>query len=655
MAEKQQNFTKEFAANYFQDYNDQPVLVLDHTFPDTVIRVLLKKESDEDFKKVYNFYIFVNWQCVYENRKKKSKWDSFDEVFSTLYKLPEYKLYKKQNSVEVLSFDTEGFMNDFWYLVEEGAQNLFEDKEDLTKDELNNYLMKAFEDPKVQEKILELKEMNTYILGIEANSANIKEIPEELFEIALRWRGTVSKLEKVLINKAKKVIVKCYLENISLSNDYIKEFDIRFFDYNIHGENSPSRFANWTKVPKDKNLYRLAELESKNSRNQFSNVGHSWKWVYQEELSGIKTMREESLVEEQNKLKIKLINNEKNQKKLSELEISQINLRLGKIKDLIKGEEQNRQNVYTYVTSQRGKLEIDLGWDYLDIVNYLALKMKESIYFFRPSQQEKEISLDTYLTSVIKNSLNTLRNYTCKVDSSGNTRRWKDDLIIRKLKEVKYILDEARYSSSSAEEGRQYEFNVENVVRELTEYNDTVKDQGARILEKDVREFINSLATEKLDMDSFVEWEDGQTENGGVLSEIWGTDWVGSNYDTHSVGEERFKQEKVTDTFKQIFPSNEEQVSLEFILDNFSNLKTNSAWASKKAMKVDSVEFNKIYVTLWEPELTQTEVDSIVEWMVTKILLNRDLFKKILFRGEDDVESIPSVKKANLSDQFIWV
>jgi len=192
MTEKLQNFTKEFAANYFQDNNDKPVLTLEHTFPDTEVKVVLKKEFETikwEQKKIYNFYIFIGEKCVYENRKKKSKWDSFDEVFSSLYKLPEYKLYKKKNSPEVLEFDTEGFMNDFWYLVEEGSsQNVFEDKEDLTKEELNNYLMKAFEDKKVQEKILELKEINNYVLDIESKRSTITEIPEKLFEIALRGK-----------------------------------------------------------------------------------------------------------------------------------------------------------------------------------------------------------------------------------------------------------------------------------------------------------------------------------------------------------------------------------------------------------------------------------------------------------------------------------
>lgn len=594
---EQQNFTKEYAINYFQNNNNKTTLSLDYTFPETTIRVLLKKELDSEKKKIYNFFIFVDGECVYENKKKKNKGDSFDEVFSFLYKLPEYKLYKKKNNLEIPKFNIEEFVNNFGYLVEEEVtHNVFEDKENLTREELNNYLIKAFEDKKVQEKILELREINNYILNIEKTRNQLKEIPEKLFEIALRGKWTVSKLEKVLINKAKKVIIKCYLENISLVNDYIKEFDIRFFDYNIYGETSPSKYATeeTRRVTKDRNLFRLVELESKNPKNQFANIGHNGKWEVDKSLSTEKTL------------------------------------------------------VFNYITYNKGKLELDLGWDYLDIINYLVLKMKESIYFFRPEQQEKKISLDTYLISVIRNALMTLRNYTSKVDNSGRIRRWKDDLIIKKLKEIKYAFDEAKYTTIDPLKKAQYEFNVDNVVNALKEYNETIKDQWAKITRKDVEEFINNLTIEEISIDKLIEWDDGEIENQNILSDVWQSDGVGSWYDTQTVVEKKFKQEKLSDIFWQIFSSNEEKVALEFILDNFSNLTSWSSTAIKKAIKVDSVEFNKIFTTLGEKEVTQTQLDWIIENMINKILINRDLFQRVLFEWEDD--KFIFTKKETLSD-----
>lgn len=636
MSEKNQNFTKEFAFTYFQENNWNDEILLQHKYDEENILVILKKEKNEEDKKVYNFYIVLNWELVFENKNKKSRWDSLDEVFWYLYQMDGYKKNKKSNSKwstvdDSEDFKIEDYLSEFENLIDNikgENENLFNEKIYLTSLELDTFLTKALESKELREKIKELKELKDYIESIESNISNLKEIPEELYQISFRDKGRCSKLEKTLINRAKKVIISAYVNNINLSNEHIKEFNRRMFDYNIHHTKSP---IDGSEVPLEKNLFRLAELEIKNPWNLFGSKGHKWKWV----------------------------------------------------KEVL--DDKKWIMITNYVTFEAWRLEKELNWSFEEILNYLVMKMKENMYFFRT---DKEASLDTFMMTVIKNSLNTLRNYTAKVDSEGRQRRWKDEWVIKKLKEARFLMEQEKMSLNNEvkvyrnrddqakwiekvtknktkfKTQAEYEFTVENIFRFLKDYNETVKDQWQRITEEDIKLLLPELNSWKISLDNFLQDDEGnEWENNALQWELWEIQWVNSWYDTRAAWIGNLQKREIDKRFENLFKRLDEQVIVELLVDNFVDVNINS-WVSKnKWFKVDSDKFNKSYrklaqslnQTIKNPEdqysleeLNQSRVNLLVEEVKKKIALNQALFQEVLsdsleYKAKSDEEEMEDV------------
>lgn len=574
---KTPNFTKEFASIYFSQHNNEPTILLTHKY-EPGLEVKLMKNTIKG-KKTYQFLLLENWKVIFENSNSSNKWSSFDEVFDVLYKHPIYKENNKKTIDYDTNFDTKEFENLFEEYIDDSVdvQSVFGDKETLTTEELQNILTKALQDSKIQEQLYKYKEIHSFLNDVEDKLLSSTELPERLYELASIKRWQISKLEKILVNRAKSLVIKCTSQNPLLLNNYLKEFDIRFFDYHVYGETSPSKYAitpEQKHVPKDKNLLAYIEVCINNPSIQFSNAWHSWFYDYDESL-----------------------------------------------------------NLWTYVTRQQWKLEKTLGWDYLELVNFVALEVQRSVYFFRPEKQKEDVKLDTYIYSSIKNALMSLQNYTSKVDQSWVITRWKDSLITKKLKEVIYNLNE-KYHQTQDEK---YIVNIDNIYREIEEYNSTIKDPWAKISKKEVSEFYSKIGSSNISIDSLLEWDEWESSTNDILlHDIWSSEWESSIYNPVSEFVNSEKQEAITNTFTELFQwSVVEEIVLQCVL---RQIWEKSWWIGvwKRALRVDLTTVNETLKILWQELITQTILDQILNNIYVKLLSKRDHLSYVTWIGSSD-------------------
>lgn len=572
-----QNFTKEFAHNVFFEQGRQHSFKLEYIVPDSdpVLTISLIQNTTPG-QKWYYFTITSGKEVYFENPNKKNKGISMDEVFDAFYNHPDYKKYKSKLSTEVTfqnldidEFDVKEYEDEFAEFInplEDSYDVLHGDKQTITPEEFTSFITKALTDPNTKKRLDELRDLNQKIDYIRKNAKEFKSVPDELFELSTKAKGQVSYLERVIINKCKKAIIEVTMNNIHLQSDWIKEFDTRFFDYNIHKDISPV----WgVKVPLEENLLRFIELTINNPKLKYSNKEHSWRYIYDERLW-----------------------------------------------------------TYIYHTFNPGLLERDLGWEFTDILAFVVGRVKNSIYFFRPEQQEVDIKLSTYVYSAVERALGDLRNYTDRIDSSGGISRWKDKEVITKLRKVQAKLAELRDHDTTNNPA--YQYNFDNVKR-------VCEEEKMWLTDADIHWFMYQLGNRRQSLDDIQGDEGEEMENATLHQELWETTGAGTQYDPTTRIDEQMKVDKLQSHTRKLFSDDlYEQLVFEALLEKISE-KPQGLGMWKNALKLPLTTINS-YITSLElddvPLLSQQDLDVIIERVYYKIINQRDVLQMILTGGQ---------------------
>jgi len=199
-----------------------------------------------------------------ENSAKEAKVLSEEEIEINKLKIKELEniLLEQKNAIKV-NFDSNYSWKKTWKIYKRELEREIASNVKISKlleniDKLN-WLVKI-------NKLQSLIEIKNKMLNYNKNLTELKEMPKDLYDLAVKDRGRMSKLEKVLVNKARELVIKIYTNNINFKNEWIQELKKRTFwridetkDKIIVTEQEAILY--W--VPLKKNLYKLIEVELK--------------------------------------------------------------------------------------------------------------------------------------------------------------------------------------------------------------------------------------------------------------------------------------------------------------------------------------------------------------------------------------------------------
>lgn len=249
-------------------------------------------------KTSYDFYILKNWNKIYENDNKWNFSNSLKFFFRKVKTLPEFKnrIDQKVELNGIKNTIVKWFEENFDLLIwEQNDIDIYTNKSVITKEELHSYLDKELNwienlieksktiwnismeeidkmpkkeqiEMKKLKKLSQLVEIKDKMLFYYKNKETLKELPLDLYELSIKDRWRMSKLEKVIVNNARELVIKIYTSNINFKNEWIQEVENRTFwriddRYDKIYVTEDDATVAW--VPLSKNLYKLIELELK--------------------------------------------------------------------------------------------------------------------------------------------------------------------------------------------------------------------------------------------------------------------------------------------------------------------------------------------------------------------------------------------------------
>jgi len=480
----------------------------------------------------------INNKIVFQNTLPKNKNRSIEEIYDFYDELPfikaqiekkEEKTVSENQKVELLFQDCLDEFNEFI------GDSFDDDYMRMSEEELKNFVSRI---ATKKDEIKRLKKLNAEVNKYEENIKTYKKLPAKLLNLASTHKGTLSKLEKAIILKARRLILGYRLHREDKTKPFIDEFIKRSFPP------EDSALAEYRNIPKEKNFIALMRIQL--SKVNKWHKGHS---TYDEAL-GLKF----------------------------------------------------------YKPMTKGQLELELWWEYEDVISYIYADVLENIYFFDTS---KNVKLDTYVFTLIKNAVQKLKNLTILKDEKGARREsWKETKVIKKIQNAKYEL---------AADNK--EVNLQNVKDKISEYNDKVKHNSSKVRDVDVEKYYDSIVHQKYDDMSFQgEGENEVKTNDSLLKDLWEDTHKWSEYDPEGSYKKREVSEQIDGLLDTIVKTEEEKLILEFLLE--------SLIYEKKKLKIDEKDFNSYYNNkLGFTPLSQKDVDLLVESVISKISVNRNAFR----------------------------
>jgi len=292
---------KEYIKNLFKTLDKNTSFVKKYGSSDNETKkyiFVFERQVSNWIKTSYDFYILKDWNKIYENDNKWNFSNSLKFFFRKVKTLPEFKnrIDQKIELNWIKSTIIKWFEENFDLLI--GEQNdidIYTSKTVITKEELHSYLNKELDwikdlvekskniwnismeeieklpkkeqiEMKKLKKLSQLVEIKDKMLFYYKNKETLTELPSDLYELAVKDRWRMSKLEKVLVNNARELVINIYTNNINFENEWIKEVEKRTFwriddRYDKIYVTEEDAVIAW--VPLNKNLYKLIELELK--------------------------------------------------------------------------------------------------------------------------------------------------------------------------------------------------------------------------------------------------------------------------------------------------------------------------------------------------------------------------------------------------------
>lgn len=268
-----------------------------------------------------------------------------------------------------------------------------------------------------------------------------------------------------------------------------------------------------------------------------------------------------------------------------------------------------KNHIYEYITTRSGTLENELGWEYEDLVSFIYADILENIYFF---DKKKNVALDTYVFLSINNAIQKLKNLTGLKDEKGARRESrKETKIIKKIQKAKWELESAGEI-----------VNLEKVQEKIEGYNKKVTHTSSKIRKEDVEKYYDNTIHQKYDNMSFQDEMDSEKSNDLLMQEIWEKDQKDSSFDPRGNYVKKETASQIDGLLHKIISTDKEKLMLDFLLENLLQ--------EKKKLKVEAKEFNSFYTDkLGFEALSQHEVDNVLESVISKIAINRNVFRKV--------------------------